>query len=89
MEERRLTVKLKKGLHARPAAEIVQHLSKYQSDVKIIKDDFEIDAKSIMGVLTLAAAFGTVLKFVIEGADEAETACDLEVFFETKLKEYE
>ncbi|MDR0485795.1 MAG: HPr family phosphocarrier protein [Elusimicrobiota bacterium] len=89
MEERILTIKLKKGLHSRPASEMVRHLSKYQSKVKIIKDDFEIDAKSIMGILTLAAAFGTVLKFVIEGEDEVKTACDLEVFFEKTLREYE
>jgi phosphocarrier protein len=89
MEEKLLTIKLKKGLHARPAAEIVSYLSKYSSEIKIIKDDFQIDAKSIMGVLTLAATYGTSLKFIIEGEDEKQVAQDLEVFFDTKLKDYD
>ncbi|MDR3244381.1 MAG: HPr family phosphocarrier protein [Elusimicrobiota bacterium] len=81
MQEKIIVVKFKKGLHARPAAELVTLLSKYQSAVKIIKDDFHIDAKSIMGVLTLAAACGSDLKFIVEGCDEHAALKSIDDFF--------
>jgi phosphocarrier protein len=87
MEERIIVVSNKTGLHARPAAELVQALSKYQSDIKILKDNFEVDAKSIMGVMALAASFGSKLKFTADGCDEAEAINAIEKLFNSKFGE--
>jgi phosphocarrier protein len=87
MKEKKLVVSNESGLHARPAALLVQTVSKYRSLVKILKADFEIDAKSIMGVMTLAAAPGCELKFVAEGEDEEQVLNDIELLFKSKFYE--
>lgn len=61
------------GLHARPAAQLVQAANRHKSEVLFAKDGTEVNAKSIMGVLTLAAARGSQLTVTVEGED-AETA---------------
>lgn len=81
MKEKIIVVSNKMGLHTRPAAMLVQALIKYESSVKIIKDDFDIDAKSIMGIMTLAAEKGTCLKFVVDGPDEDKVLKELEELF--------
>ena len=70
MMERSVTVKNKMGLHARPAALLVQTASQFKSKIKILKGDQEVDGKSIMGLMTLAACSGSNLGFVVEGEDE-------------------
>lgn len=75
------------GLHARPAALLVQTTSKFKAYVKIIKDDFEVDAKSIMGIMTLAAAPGSELKFVADGPDENEVLDAIEKLFNSGFNE--
>jgi phosphocarrier protein len=87
MKEKIIVVSNKAGLHARPAATLVQTLSKYQSDVKILKDDFEVDAKSLMGVMALAAAYGSKLKFIADGHDEYEAIGAVETLFDSKFGE--
>jgi len=72
MQERTVTIKNKLGLHARPAALLVQSAAKFKSRIKIWKDDQEVDGKSIMGLMTLAASSGSNLRIVIEGPDENE-----------------
>jgi len=62
------------GLHTRPAATIVKIAAKYKSDFFIIKDGMEINGKSIIGVMTLAAEKGSELKLVFDGEDEKEAA---------------
>ncbi len=57
------------GLHARAAAVLVALTSKFSSNIMIRKENFEIDAKSILGVLSLAAIYGTELVVTIEGED--------------------
>ncbi|HVO21120.1 MAG TPA: HPr family phosphocarrier protein [Anaeromyxobacter sp.] len=57
------------GLHARAAAQLVQAANKFRSDVQIEKDGMEVNGKSIMGVLTLAAAKGSQITVSIEGED--------------------
>lgn len=89
MKEKIIKVSNKMGLHARPAAILVQTSSKFQSNVKIIKDDFEVDAKSIMGVMTLAAARGSELKFVADGPDENEVLVAIEGLFNSGFEEQE
>jgi phosphocarrier protein len=61
------------GLHARPAAQLVQAANRHKSEVHFTKDGTEVNAKSIMGVLTLAAARGSQLTVTVEG-DDAEAA---------------
>jgi phosphocarrier protein len=87
MKEKTIVVSNKMGLHARPAAMLVQTASKYKSSVKILKDDFDIDAKSIMGIMTLAAGQGSQLKFVAEGPDEDEVLTELEKLFKSNFSE--
>lgn len=87
MKEKIIKVSNKMGLHARPAAMLVQTASKFQSTVKILKDDFEVDAKSIMGVMTLAAAMGSELKFVADGPDEDELLNAVETLFNSGFAE--
>ena len=70
--EKVFVIKNKLGLHARPAALLVQTASKFKSKVKIIKDGQEVDGKSIMGLMTLAACAGSSLKVVADGEDEKE-----------------
>jgi phosphocarrier protein len=87
MIEKIIVVQNQQGLHARPSAALVTLAGKFVSDIKIIKDDYEVDAKSIMGVMTLAAAAGTELKFVFSGEDEAEACSALEKIFNEGFNE--
>ena len=70
-----IIVKNKTGLHARPAAVFVQIANKFGSDITIIKDDQEVNGKSIMGILMLAAEKGASITIVAEG-DDAEEAVE-------------
>jgi phosphocarrier protein len=81
MREKNIKVVNKMGLHARPAAMLVQTASKFNSIIKILKDDFEVDSKSIMGVMTLAAGPGSVLRFSAEGPDEGQALDAIESLF--------
>lgn len=59
------------GLHARPAAQMVRLASGYDSEVRIAKDGVEVNGKSIMGVMMLAAECGSTIAIRAEGPDEA------------------
>jgi phosphotransferase system HPr (HPr) family protein len=72
MVERQATVKNKMGIHARPAALLVQAASKFASDITLIKDGLEVNGKSIMGVMMLAAEKGARLTVRTEGEDEVD-----------------
>jgi phosphocarrier protein len=71
--EQTFTIVNSLGLHARPASQLVQIANRHKCEVQIIKDGTSVNAKSIMGVLTLAAARGTKLIVICEG-DDAESA---------------
>lgn len=71
MAERLVTIANKHGLHARPAAEIVKTATKFASDIVIVRDDLEVNGKSIMGVLMLAAECGSTIMLRASGPDEA------------------
>ncbi len=77
MIEREVTIKNKAGLHTRPAAQLVKLSSRFQSDFFIQKDGFEINGKSIIGVMTLAAERGARLTLIFDGADEADAAREI------------
>ncbi|BAV59001.1 phosphocarrier protein HPr [Endomicrobiia bacterium] len=87
MKEKIIVVLNKMGLHARPAAMLVQIINEYHSSVKILKDGFEVDAKSIMGVMTLTAGQGSKLNFVADGLDENEVLSAIENLFKSKFGE--
>ena len=73
MVENRVEVKLKSGLQARQAALFVQEANRYKSDVYLQKDEKKVNAKSIMGIMSLAIAKGTVVSLMADG-DDAEIA---------------
>ncbi len=73
--EREIEVINKLGLHARAAAKLVKLSAGYQSSISLDKEGQSVDAKSIMGVLMLAASQGAKLKLMVEG-DDAEQAAD-------------
>ncbi|MGH7622884.1 MAG: HPr family phosphocarrier protein [Gemmatimonadaceae bacterium] len=69
MMERTVEIVNKNGLHARPAAEIVKLSSKFQAEITMVRDDLEVNGKSIMGVMMLAAEFGSTLLVRASGPD--------------------
>jgi len=69
MVERTVQIVNKNGLHARPAAEIVKIAAGYQSEITLVKDGMEVNGKSIMGVMMLAAECGSTLVLRADGAD--------------------
>lgn len=87
MEEATITILNKLGIHVRPAALIVQLASKFESEIKLNKDGVEVDAKSIMGVMMLAAGMGSKLKITAEGRDEKEAVAALGDLVEAKFNE--
>lgn len=80
MIERSVTIQLKTGLQARPAAQFVQEANKFQSEIFITKDGKKVNAKSIMGVMSLALATGTEIVLSADGKDEQEAIATLANF---------
>lgn len=72
MQQREVSIINKLGLHARAAAKFVTMASGFESEVKLVRDGKEVNGKSIMGVMMLAAAKDTVLQLVVSGPDEQE-----------------
>jgi phosphocarrier protein HPr len=87
MIERTLTILNRKGLHTRPAATLVKTAARFQADLFITKDGFEINGKSIIGVMTLAAEQGSTLTIRLNGPDEEEAADAIQALFERKFDE--
>ncbi len=74
MVEKKITIINNAGLHTRPAATIVKIAAQFQSEFFINKDDLNINGKSIIGVMTLAAAKGSELTLTFDGPDEEQMA---------------
>ena len=70
MIRRSIVIRNKLGLHARAAVKFVNTANRFAADVRIVKDDCEIDGKSILGILTLAATQGSEIGLRIDGPDE-------------------
>jgi len=87
MPERTVQIVNKAGLHARPAAEIVKLAARYASDITVVRDELEVNGKSIMGVMMLAAECGSTLQLKAEGPDAAEALDALEQLIESKFGE--
>jgi len=89
MLEKKIEIKNKLGLHARAAAKFVHLANRFSSSVKIIKDGNEIDGKSILGILTLAAIQGTKITLRVSGEDEAVALKALVELINNKFQEKE
>lgn len=87
MIEKIFKITNKHGLHARPAAHLVKVAGQYKSDIKIIKDGYEVNGKSIMGVMMLAAEPGSEVLFVIDGEDEQQALEGIAELFEKNFYE--
>jgi phosphocarrier protein HPr len=87
MLERELHVNNRLGLHARAAAKLVQLLSGFRSQATLTGRGREVNAKSIMGVLLLAAAPGATLLLKVDGEDEAAAAASVAALFERRFDE--
>ncbi len=79
---REVTVRNRAGVHTRPASMIVREASRFESEFFIKKDGYEINGKSIIGVMTLAAEQGATLELLFEGPDEDVAADALAALFE-------
>jgi phosphotransferase system HPr (HPr) family protein len=71
MVKKDFTILNKLGIHARPAAQFVKIANRFQADIFVERDGEEIDGKSIMGVMMLAAGHGSVITVTAEGTDES------------------
>ena len=87
MIRKKVTIKNRAGIHARPATLIVQTAGAFQSKVYLEKDGVEINAKSIMGILTLGAGYNVELTIAANGEDETEVVEALAKLFETRFEE--
>jgi phosphotransferase system HPr (HPr) family protein len=85
--ERKIEVTNRLGLHARPAAILVQKANKFKSEIKLQKDDLEGNAKSILSVMALAAEVGSFVIIKAEGEDEVSAVEELAKLFEEKFGE--
>ncbi|HET7658689.1 MAG TPA: HPr family phosphocarrier protein [Bacillales bacterium] len=84
MLEKEVTVQLKTGLQARPAALFVQEANRYSADVFLEKNGKKVNAKSIMGIMSLAVGSGGSVKITADGQDESEALSALTDFVEKK-----
>ena len=84
MISKEITIRLENGLEARPVAMLVQVASQFESSIYIEYDNKRVNAKSIMGVMSLALMNGTEVVIDAEGPDEAEAIASLEAFFAAK-----
>ena len=82
-----LVVQNKMGIHARPAAMIVRIANTYSGEVWVDKDDEQVNGKSIMGLMMLAAGKGSKVKFITEGADGGAMIAELSDLFDRKFDE--
>ncbi|MCL2209211.1 MAG: HPr family phosphocarrier protein [Treponema sp.] len=87
MTERTITVINRAGIHARPSALLVQTTKNFRSNIYIKKNNDMINAKSIMGIITLGASYGTELKVIAEGEDEEAAVEAIARLFESKFEE--
>ena len=87
MVERVITIRNRAGLHTRPAATLVKTAAGFESEFYIQKDSFEINGKSIIGVMTLAAEQGSKLTLRFDGPDEEAAAAAVVDLFERGFDE--
>ena len=84
-----IEIKNKLGLHARAAAKLVHCAARFKCDIKIRKGDEEVDGKSILGILLLAAGRGSVITVKADGEDEQQAVEAIEKLIDAKFDEVE
>jgi len=89
MIEKNVMIKNKLGLHARAAVKLVNLANRFEASVKIKKDGNEIDGKSILGILTLAATQGSEITLKVSGRDEAKASVALIGLIDDRFQEDE
>jgi phosphocarrier protein len=87
MIEKEVTIKNRAGIHARPAALLVEMANKFSSKIFFEKDSERINGKSIMGIITLGATFNTKLLILADGPDEQQAVESLARLFENRFQE--
>ena len=85
MKELTVKIPFKEGLHARPASELAQVCQVIESDIVLTKGDRDVDPKSILGIMTLGAAYGDEVIFKVTGSDEDKAIETLEDYFAKSL----
>jgi phosphocarrier protein HPr len=85
--EQSVQIRNKNGLHARPAAEMVKAAARFKSDITISREDIEVNGKSIMGVMMLAAEFGSTIHLRANGPDAQEAVSALATLVENRFGE--
>jgi phosphocarrier protein len=87
--ERAIEIKNKLGLHARAAAKLVHTAARFKSDIKVRKGEEEVDGKSILGILLLAAGRGSTVTVKADGVDERDALDAVEKLIDAKFDEVE
>ena len=85
MISRNITIKNSVGLYARPATFFIQKANTYKSSIWMQKDDRRVNAKSLLGVLSLAISGGSTVTLIADGPDEAEAISGLELLVSTDI----
>lgn len=87
MTTKTVTIRNRAGIHARPAALIAQTANRFASEILIEREGARINAKSIMGIITMAASYNSVLTLCADGTDEKEAIDALDSLFLNKFEE--
>ncbi len=87
MTSKTVTIRNRAGIHARPAALIVNTANQYDSEIFLEKDSMRINSKSIMGIITLGASYKSEIMIIAEGPDEAEAVDAIVKLFESRFEE--
>ena len=87
MKQETVTIKNRAGIHARPSALIVKTANGYDSEIFLELDDMRINAKSIMGIITLGANYKSIIQIIAEGDDEEEAVTAIARLFENRFEE--
>ena len=87
MTEQKITIRNRAGVHARPAAILVEAAKNYASVIYFEKNNSRINAKSILGIMSLGAGYGSEINIIAEGDDEKDAVAALARLFELKFEE--
>lgn len=87
MTSKTVTIKNRAGIHARPAALIVNTANQYESEIFLEKDTMRINSKSIMGIITLGASYKSNISIMAEGPDENDAVEAIAKLFENRFEE--
>jgi len=87
MAVKEFTIKNRLGIHARPAAKLAKIANEFESTIRVMKDGLEVNGKSIMGIMMLAAAQGNVIQVEAEGTDEKDAIRAMGDLIENKFDE--